>query len=41
MMTDIGLNNLIIFDLLRTKFYHSLDVIFVQLDDLLGLVDVH
>lgn len=40
-MTDIGLNNLIIFDLLRTKFYDGLDVIFVQLNDLLGLVDVH
>ena len=41
MLAYIGLDNLIISDLLRTIFYHRLDIIFVQLNDLFGLVDVH
>ena len=41
MLAYIGLDNLIISDLLRTIFYHRLDIIFVQLNDSFGLVDVH
>lgn len=41
MLGYIGLDNLIISNLLRTIFYDRLDIIFVQLNDSLGLVDVH